>query len=61
MRPKRYPYSRKKLYTLIKGRPEFVEKLLRPSSILLDSQSLTTRLQAKDTRANNIIHIDDYR
>lgn len=61
MRPKRYPYSRKKLYTLIKEDPEFVEKLLRPSSILLDSQSLTTRLQAKDTRANNIIHIDDYR
>ena len=55
MKPNRYPYSAKKGHTLIKADPE----LVRTSSILLDSQSLTTRLQAKDIRVNNIIHIYD--
>jgi hypothetical protein len=55
MKPNRYPYSGKKGHTLIKADPE----LVRTSSILLDSQSLTTRLQAKDIRVNNIIHIYD--
>ena len=61
MRPKRYPYSGKKESTFVKADPEFVEKLLRPRSILIDSQSLTTRLEAKDISAGNIIYIDDYR
>lgn len=55
MKPNRYPYSGKKGHTLIKADPE----LVRTSIILLDSQSLTTRLQAKDIRVNNIIHIYD--
>ena len=55
MKPNRYPYSGKKGHTLIKADHE----LVRTSSILLDSQSLTTRLQAKDIRVNNIIHIYD--
>ncbi|MFS9149547.1 hypothetical protein [Streptococcus infantis] len=57
MKPNRYPYSGKKGHTLIKADHELVEIKLRSSSILLDSQSLTTRLQAKDIRVNNIIHI----
>ena len=57
MKPNRYPYSGKKGHALIKADPELVEIKLRSSSILLDSQSLTTRLQAKDIRVNNIIHI----
>ena len=61
MRPKRYPYSGKKESTFVKVDPKLVEKLLRPRSILIDSQSLTTRLQAKDISAGNIICIDDYR
>lgn len=59
MRPKRYPYSGKKGHTLIKVDPELVEKLLRPRNILIDSQSLTTKLQAKDISGGNIICIDD--
>ena len=61
MRPKRYPYSGKKESTFVKADNELVEKLLRTRSILIDSQSLTTRLQAKDISAGNIICIDDYR
>lgn len=57
MRPKRYPYSGKKEPAFVKADHELVEIKLRSSSILLDSQSLTTRLQAKDIRVNNIIHI----
>lgn len=59
MRPKRYPYSGKKESAFVKADPELVEKLLRPRSILIDSQSLTTKLQAKDISAGNIICIDD--
>jgi len=59
MKPNRYPYSGKKESTFVKVDPELVEIKLRTSSILLDSQSLTTRLQAKDIRVNNIIHIYD--
>lgn len=47
MRPKRYPYSGKKESTFVKADPELVEKLLRPSNILIDSQSLTTTLDTK--------------
>lgn len=61
MRPNRYPYSVKKESTFLKADPELVEKLLRPRSILIDSQSLTTRLQADDISVGNIIFIDDYR
>ena len=61
MRPKRYPYSRKKESSFVKADNELVEKLLRPRSILIDSQSLTTRLQAKDISIRNIICIDDDR
>ena len=61
MRPRRYPYSGKKESTFIKADNELVEKILRHRSILIDSQSLTTRLQAKDISAGNIICIDDYR
>ena len=41
MRPKRYPYSRKKGHTLIKADPELVQ------NILIDSKSLTTTLDTK--------------
>ena len=61
MRPRRYPYSGKKESAFIKVDNELVEKLLRPRSILIDSQSLTTRLQAKDISIRNIICIDDDR
>ena len=61
MRPKRYPYSKEKKSTFVKADPELVEKILRPRSILIDSQSLTTKLEAKDISAGNIIYIDDYR
>ena len=61
MRPKRYPYSGKKEPAFVKADPEFFEKLLRPSNILIDSQSLTTRLQAREISVGNIICIDDYR
>ena len=61
MRPRRYPYSGKKESTFVKADNELVEKLLRPRIVLIDSQSLTTRLQAKDISVGNIICIDDYR
>lgn len=61
MRPKRYLYSRKKEPTFVKADPELVEKLLRPQSISIDFESLTTRLQANDIIVSNIICIDDYR
>lgn len=60
MRPRRYPYSGKKESAFVKADPELFEKLLRPRSILIDSQSLTTRLEAKDISVDNIICIDDY-
>ena len=61
MRPNRYPYSGKKESTFLKVDPELVEKLLRPQSISIDFESLTTRLQANDISVGNIIFIDDYR
>lgn len=61
MKPNRYPYSGKKGHTLIKADPELVEKILRPQSISIDFESLTTRLQADDISVGNIIFIDDYR
>ena len=61
MRPRRYPYSGKKESTCVKADPELVEKLLRPQSISIDFESLTTRLEAKDISVGNIICIDDYR
>ena len=61
MRPRRYPYSRKKESTFVKADPELVEKFLRPQSISIDFESLTTRLQANDISLSNIICIDDYR
>lgn len=45
----------------MKADPELVEKLLRPQSISIDFESLTTRLQANDISVGNIICIDDYR
>lgn len=48
MRPKRYPYSGEKESTFVKADHVFLERLLRPSSIIIDSQSLTTKLQAKN-------------
>ena len=59
MKPNRYPYSGKKGHTLIKADPELVEKILRhfkTRSILIDSQSLTTKLQAKYISAGNIMY-----
>ncbi len=47
MRPRRYPYSGKKESTFVKADPELVEKLLRPHSFTIDSESLTTTLDAK--------------
>lgn len=61
MRPRRYPYRGEKESTFVKADPELVEKLLRPQSISIDFESLTTRLQANDISAGNIICIDDYR
>lgn len=61
MRPKRYPYSGKRKSIFVKADPELVEKLLRPHSFSIDSESLTTRLRAKDISVGNIICIDDYR
>ena len=61
MRPRRYPYSGQKESTFVKADPELVEKLLRPQSISIDFESLTTRLQANDISLSNIICIDDYR
>ena len=34
MRPKRYPYSRKKESTFVKADPELVEKILKNTSYL---------------------------
>jgi len=51
----------KKESTFVKADPELVEKFLRPKNIIIDSKSLTTRLQAKDISVGNIICIDDYR
>ena len=42
MRPRRYPYSRKKGHTLIKADNEIVEKLLRNTSCF--ESLLATRL-----------------
>ena len=61
MRPRRYPYSGKKESTFVKADPKLVEKLLRPHSISIDFENLTTRLEAKDISVGNIICIDDYR
>lgn len=61
MRPRRYPYRGGKESTFVKADPELVEKLLRPQSISIDFESLTTRLQANDISVSNIICIDDYR
>ncbi|WP_455161748.1 hypothetical protein [Streptococcus timonensis] len=61
MKPRRYPYSGQKESTFVKVDPELVEKLLRPQSISIDFESLTTRLQANDISVGNIIFIDDYR
>lgn len=61
MRPRRYPYSGKKESTFVKVDPELVEKLLRPHSFTIDSESLATRLEAKDISVGNIICIDDDR
>ena len=61
MKPNRYPYSGKKGHTLIKADPELVEKILRPQSISIDFDSLTTRLQADDISIRTIICIDDDR
>ena len=55
MRPNRYPYSGKKEPAFVKADPELVQ------NILIDSKSLTTKLQAKNISVSNIIHIDDYR
>lgn len=61
MRPRRYPYRGKKESTFVKVDHELVEKLLRPHSISIDFESLTTRLEAKDISVGNIICVDDYR
>ena len=47
MRPKRYPYSGKKGHAFVKADPKLVEKLLRPHSFFIDSESLTTTLDTK--------------
>jgi len=61
MRPRRYPYSGQKESIFVKADPKLVEKFLRPHSISLDFESLTTRLEATDISVGNIICIDDYR
>ena len=48
MRPRRYPYSGKKESTFVEVDPELVEKLLRPHSFTIDSESLTTTQKAPD-------------
>ena len=47
MRPKRYPYRGEKESTFVKADPKLVEKLLRPHSFFIDSESLTTSLDTK--------------
>ena len=61
MRPRRYPYSGKKESAFVKADPRFVEKFLKPTSVSIDFESLTTKIQAKNIRVGNIIYIDDYR
>lgn len=61
MRPRRYPYSGKKESAFVKADPKFVEKILKPTSVSIDFESLTTKLQAKNISVSNIIRIDDYR
>lgn len=61
MRPRRYPYSRKKESTFVKADPELVEKILRPHSVSIDFESLTTKLKTENMSVSNIICIDDYR
>lgn len=56
MRPRRYPYGGKKESTFVKVDPELVEKLLRPHSFTIDSESLTTKLKAKNISVGNNIH-----
>ena len=62
MKPNRYPYSGKKGHTLIKADHELVEKVLRPRSILIDSQRLTTKLQVtlKNSTKNLAQDLDSY-
>lgn len=61
MRPRRYPYSGKKESTFVKVDPEIVEKVLKPISVSIDFESLTTKLQAKNISVSNIICIDNDR
>ena len=61
MRPRRYPYSGQKESTFVKVDLRFVEKFLKPTSVSIDFESLTTKLQAQSISVSNIIHIDDYR
>lgn len=58
MRPRRYPYSGKKESTFVKVDPELVEKLLRPQSISIDFESLTTKLKIENMSVDNNIRID---
>lgn len=58
MRPRRYPYGGKKESTFVKVDPELVEKILRPHSVSIDFESLTTKLKAGNMNVGNIIHID---
>lgn len=58
MRPRRYPYSGQKESTFVKADPELVEKILRPHSVSIDFESLTTKLKAGNMNVGNIIHID---
>ena len=61
MRPRRYPYSGQKESTFVKADHELLEKILRPHSVSIDFESLTTKLQAKNISVSTIICIDDYR
>lgn len=61
MKPNRYPYSGKKESTFVKVDPEIVEKVLKPISVSIDFESLTTKLQAKNISISNIICIDNDR
>ena len=58
MRPRRYPYSGQKESTFVKADPALVEKILRPHSVSIDFESLTTKLKAGNMNVGNIIHID---
>lgn len=62
MKPNRYPYSgKRKESTFAKADPELVEKVLKPISVSIDFESLTTKLQAKNISVSNIICIDNDR